>query len=349
MRKSKKPIPRARLAGNEKICIHGPLHLGDSVMSIPFVRNLKTRFPKTKITLITKKGLAALWRGQPYADRIRLCASTPEALSKLSPWLKKQRFALSFLLATGEDVAEAHFGAAVPIRIGYDFWDSGRLLTHFISTTGFPTDPKLTRKQMVRNYLDLLETISVKPRFFRPRILKVKKNAARPKQTAIGIAPGASFGPSKRWPAEFYHELALRLSKTLKNKIILLGSRQDRLISKPMFDRFNSERILNQMGRTDLGELIEWILKCRLIVANDSGISHLSNALGVPTVTLFGSSSPAWTRPLDPRSEVITRSLPCSPCFQPVCPLGHTRCLKKISVDKVLSVIMRKFKGLKPS
>ncbi len=330
----------------KNICVHAPLHLGDSVMSIPFVQTLRTHFPRTHITLVAKKELAALWRGQPYADKIRSCASTPEALSKLSPWLKTQRFDLSFLLATGKEVAEAHFEAGVPIRIGFDFWNRGHLLTHFIPTTGFPTDPKLTRKHMVRNYLDLLKKISITSRFFRPRILKVRKNAAKPKRTAIGIAPGASFGPSKRWPAEFYHELVSRLSETLENKIILLGSRQDRLISKPMFDHFNSERIINQMGRTNLDELIEWILRCHLVVANDSGISHLSNALGVPTVSVFGSSSPAWTRPLDPRSKVITLALPCSPCFQPVCPLGHTQCLKGISVDKVLSVVLKKFKTI---
>ncbi len=332
----------------KNICIHSPLHLGDSVMSLPFVQTLRAHFPRTRITLVVKKELAALWRGQPYADQIRSCTSTPQELSKLSPWLKKQRFDLSFLLATGEEVAQAHFEAGVPIRIGFDFWNRGHFLTHFIPTNGFPTDPKLTRKHMVQNYLDLLKKISIKPRFFRPKIFKVKKSPAKSGQTAIGIAPGASYGPSKRWPDELFHELALRLSETLENKIILLGSPEDRLLSKRVFDRFHSEHILNQMGRTDLNELMEWILQCRLVVANDSGVSHLSNALGVPTITLFGSSSPAWTRPLDPRSKVITLSLPCSPCFQPVCPLGHTQCLKGISVDKVLPIIVRKFKRVKP-
>jgi len=333
--------PPVTLRGTENICIHSPLHLGDSVMSIPFLQNLKNRFPKAKITLIAKTELATLWHGQPYVDNIRKCTSTPKELSKLPQWLRKERFDLSFLLATGKDVARAHFKAGIPLRIGYDFWNRGYLLTHLIKTTGYPTDPKLTRKHMVKNYLDLLERISIQPKFSRPRILKEKKGH---NQTMIGIAPGASFGPSKRWPAEFYHKLILKLSKTFEGKIILLGSSEDRHLLKPVFGRLNSKRVINRIGETNLDELMKWILKCKLVIANDSGISHLANALGVPTITLFGSSSPVWTRPLESRSKVIALSLPCSPCFQSVCPLQHTRCLKEISVDKVLSLVTRRLK-----
>jgi len=340
------------LRGTENICVHAPLHLGDSVMSIPFVQTLRTHFPRTRITLVVKSELAALWRGQPYADKIRSCASTPEALSKLSPWLKKQRFDLSFLLATGEDVARAHFQADVPLRIGHDFWRRAPFLTHFISTNGYPTDPNLVRRHKVQNYLDLLEIFSIKPLLSHPRIFLQRKKKEKmmemlrvfglnPDQKVLGIAPGTAAGPSTRWPAESFRRLTVRLAKTRSHKIVLLGSMGDWLLSGSSFDRFNTKRIINQMGRTNLDELIGWILRCELVVANDSGISHLSNALCVPTVTLFGSSSPVWTGPLDPRSEVITLSLPCSPCFQPVCPLKHTHCLKNISAEHVFGVVQR--------
>lgn len=337
----KTPSSIIKLNGKEKICIHAPLHLGDSVMSLPFLKNLRSHYPKIKITLITTTKLAALWRYQPYINEIWTCDSSAKELLKLSLRLKRNLFDAVFLLATGEDVAEVYFKAGIPIRIGYDFWGRGQLLTHYIPTAGFPTDPNLTKKHMVQNYLDLLILISIKPKFYKPKIFWTKKiKPANAEPFRIGVAPGASFGPSKRWPAESFLELCLKLCKVYE-RIILLGSKEDLLQSTSFFSRVASKQIKNQMGRTTLNQLIEWILRCKLVVANDSGISHLANALGVPTITLFGSSSPTWTKPLDPRSKVISLALPCSPCFDRICRFGHTRCLNRISVNRVYRAARR--------
>ena len=348
------------LRGTENICIHSPLHLGDSVMSLPFVQSLRTHFPQARITVISKKELAGLWKNSSCVDSIHLCSSNPKGLAMLPKWLKKSKFDASILLATGEDVARAHFQANVPLRIGHDFWQRAPFLTHFISTNGYPTDPNLVRRHKVQNYLDLLKIFSIKPLLSHPRIFPQRKKKEKmmeklrtlsldPDQKVIGIAPGTAAGPSTRWPAESFRRLTVRLAKKIHgHKIVLLGSMGDWLLSGSSFDRFNSKRIINQMGRTNMDELIEWILQCHLVVANDSGISNLSNALGVPTITLFGSSSPVWTGPLDSRSKVISSSLPCSPCFEPVCPLGHTRCLKEISVDQVFRSIVERLKTSDP-
>ncbi len=341
MRKKNKPLLHIQLKGDEKICIHAPLHLGDSVLSIPLVQNLKELHPRSKITLVVKKELADLWKRQSHRNRLRICDSTVKSLEMLTQWLKKERFDLSFILATGEDVAQAYYQAGIPIRIGYDFWGRGHFLSHCIKTDGTPTDPKLTRKHLVQNYLDLLKIASIKPRFLRPTLPDVNKKNRIQRKSMIGIAPGASFGPAKRWPAESFRELAFKIPGTLKKKIVLLGSANDRISLKPLTSQLRSKRILNQIGKTNLNELMKWISKCSLIIANDSGISHLSNALGVPTVTLFGSSSPTWTRPLDPRSKVVTLSLPCSPCFQSACPLMHTQCLRNLSVNLVFDNVLK--------
>ena len=314
-------------------------------MSLPLAQNLKMNFPQAVITVISKKELAALWK-HSRVDNILLCSSNSKELAILTKQLKKLAFDISILLATGEDVARAHFQADVPIRIGYDFWGRGHLLTHFIPTNGSPTALELTQNHMVNNYLNLLKLLLIKPRYVIPKISsRAGKNSAKHKQEFIGIAPGATFGPSKQWPLESFHKLVTIFLNKPKIKILFLGSKEDHLISRSVFEKLNLKLIINQMGKTNVNQLIGWISRCKVIVANDSGISHLANALGVPTVTLFGSSSPVWTRPLDPRSEVITLSLPCSPCFQPVCPLGHTYCLKKISVSRVLNSCIRIING----
>jgi heptosyltransferase-2 len=71
---------------------------------------------------------------------------------------------------------------------------------------------------------------------------------------------------------------------------------------------------------------------------------HAAAAVGTPTVALFGSTSPNWTRPIGAGHEVIYKSLECSPCFQKTCPIGY-KCLQAISVDEVFRAVLKKLKN----
>lgn len=315
-------------------------------MSIPLTQRLKEQFPKAKIILITKKDLLAVWKMVPFVDQIWLWSNKFETLQMFSRRLKKENIDVSILLGTNKDAAcGAHFLAEIPMRIGYDFLDRKIFLTHFIPTEGFPYEPKLTRSHLSDNYLQLLKFISVVPKHVNPQLLlgrtqileakkKIKKIGLTDQHHIIGVAPGAGYGPAKQWPWRSYKILIEKLMSRPDTKAILFGSTKDLIASRSAFNSL-TDGVVNLIGKTTLEEAIQLISQCHVFLSNDSGLAHVATALGIPTLTLFGSTNPVWTRPQGEHSKIIRIPLPCSPCYQSQCPLGHTKCLKDISVDHV--------------
>ena len=137
------------------------------------------------------------------------------------------------------------------------------------------------------------------------------------------LCPGAEYGPAKRWP--YFKELAARLGP----QAVVLGSPGDLESSAGIPGT-------NLVGKTTLDEAIDLIAGARAVISNDSGLMHVAAATGTPLVALFGSSSPERTPPLSPKARVLWLRVECSPCFARVCPLGHFKCMKELSVERVL-------------
>jgi heptosyltransferase-2 len=156
----------------------------------------------------------------------------------------------------------------------------------------------------------------------------------------VVLAPGAAYGPAKRWPMERFEEVAQALdAKGIP--VVVMGSPRDEVSARPLVEA--GARSL--VGRTSLLEAVAVLQRCRVLVTNDSGALHLARAAGVPSVAVFGSSSPAWTGPAPDEGDVLHRDLPCSPCFRRRCPLAgeeHLRCLREITTADVMAAVERR-------
>jgi heptosyltransferase-2 len=157
------------------------------------------------------------------------------------------------------------------------------------------------------------------------------------------FAPGAEYGPAKRWPSSHFAELAIKiLSSDLHSQIIILGSKADHIIGQEIQTHGKStERIHNWCGSIDLEEAMAVIRQCTQVVSNDSGLMHIAAALSIPQIALFGSSNPLHTPPLSEQAQVVWLQLPCSPCYQRTCPLGHLDCLKQIEPQQVYTMLLK--------
>ncbi len=152
----------------------------------------------------------------------------------------------------------------------------------------------------------------------------------------IGLNPGASFGSSKCWPAEYFARLAEMLQEALHCKILLLVGPGEESIAQTIVDASRASIINTGTERVDLADLKPLIKRCDFLVTNDTGPRHYAAAFDVPHVVLMGPTNAQYTNANLEHTKVLQRDLPCVPCHKKVCPLGHHACMREITPESVM-------------
>jgi heptosyltransferase-2 len=153
------------------------------------------------------------------------------------------------------------------------------------------------------------------------------------------MMPGAEYGAAKCWPLEYYGQLARELADS-GYSVWLLGSRSDRASGQTIVEASRGAAI-NLCGQTQLEDTIDLLSIARRAVTNDSGLMHIAAAVGCHVVAIFGSSNPEYTPPLTDRCSVHYLGLDCSPCMARECPLGHFRCMKDLTPDRIIGDVVQ--------
>jgi heptosyltransferase-2 len=153
----------------------------------------------------------------------------------------------------------------------------------------------------------------------------------------IALAPGA-VGPSKRWPATAYAELAQRLTAE-GYRVWIIGGPHERPLAAEIGG--SPQGAIRDLTGPDLRNAILALAATAVAVSNDSGLLHVAAALGTPAIGIFGPTSPFHWAPLNPLSAVIesAEALSCRPCHRPVCRVRHHLCMRGIAVEQVLEAV----------
>jgi heptosyltransferase-2 len=160
-----------------------------------------------------------------------------------------------------------------------------------------------------------------------------------PHTPVLALCPGAEYGSAKRWPAEYFAEVAT-WALVQDWEVWLFGSGKDVEVTQQI-NQLTAHRCLDLGGQTTLAEAIDLMALSTAAVTNDSGLMHIAAALDLPLIALFGSSDPHHTPPMKAYADILYLGLSCSPCFKRECPLGHFKCMRDMTPESVIVLLQR--------
>lgn len=330
------------MATSQKILIVGPAWIGDMVMAQSLFITLKQRYPDCEIDVLAPAWSQALLARMP---EVRAAIEMPlghgefgfSARRRLGIELRANRYDQAIVLPRSWKSALVPFFARIPQRTGY----RGEFRYGLLNDIR-PLDKNVLTQTVQRQVaLGLAPDATLPPVIPQPtlrmegvqrdwllRILNLYTD--RP---IVALLPGAEYGPAKRWPVEYYAWLARRLVKD-GYAIWVFGSEKEKPLGEIIVNGLGAEAV-NLCGRTRLVDASDLLSLAQVAVTNDSGLMHVTAAMGVRVIAIYGSSSPDYTPPLTDKADIVYLRLECSPCFQRECPLGHTNCLKQITVEDI--------------
>jgi heptosyltransferase-2 len=329
-----------------------PQWIGDAVMTEPLLRRLHGR--GERLTVGALPWVAPVYRAMPQVAEV---IEFPFAHGGLQWQARRElaaslrgRFDAAYVCPNSLKSALIPWWAGIPKRVGY----RGEARIGILNQR-LPNPSKGERPPMVAFYSALSGETDLAADRPQLRLDRAVRGAAL---QALGLqaqgyyvfAPGAEYGPAKRWPASHFASLAAQLSLP----VVLLGSGKEAALCADIAAQaqaLGARTLQDLSGRTSLDQALAVIAEARAMVSNDSGLMHVAAAFATPQVAVFGSSSPLHTPPLSERAQVIWLKndasyqppLDCAPCFQRECPLGHTRCLVDIAPGRVIAFLQGSF------
>jgi heptosyltransferase-2 len=333
-------------SGGERILVVGPSWVGDMVMAQSLFMTLKARHPGCRLGVVAPGwSLPVLERMAEVDEAIALDVGHGEFGWKVRREVARSlrgRFDRAIVLPRSWKSALVPCLARIPRRVGFTGEQRYGLLNERRRLDKAVLDQ--TVKRFVALGLPADEAATGHFAIPQPRLEVDAGNQAELRERlglspgpAIGMMPGAEYGPAKQWPIEHFRTLAEALVAE-GFAVRVLGGPKDAEAGDAIAAGLSG--VHNLCGKTRLADAVDLLADCRQVITNDSGLMHVAAAVGTRVHALYGSSSPAYTPPLTDSAEIHTLGLDCSPCFARTCPLGHTRCLVDLSPERLLAAVL---------
>lgn len=324
--------------------------VGDAVMSVPALRELRRLFPRARLTLATRPWAEGIFAGVDFIDDFLVTGDgsgrMAAVLREAREW-RARRFDLAVLLPNSFAPALVAALARVPLRVGYATQGRTPLLTHRVGVPEWRG-----RRHEVFYYLQLVAELErqlygasaieehepnislhvTEERSYEARHI-LHDFGVRSHCPLVAICPGSTNSRAKRWPAERFAAVGDLLYEKLDANVVLVGAAEEVGISEEVARHMRVAPIV-LTGRTELAQTAAVLKASDLLVTNDTGPAHVAAAVGCPVVIIFGPTNPVTTRPFSDAAEVVRRPPDCAPCMLRDCPIDH-RCMTAITPEEV--------------
>jgi heptosyltransferase-2 len=319
----------------ERVLVRAPNWIGDVVLSLPALRDLRRCFPAARLEVLARPWVGEVYRAVPEVDAVVESHGHAADVQAL-----RGRHDLGVLLPNSFGTALVLWRAGMPERWGYATDGRGPLLTRRCRVPA-----GVRGRSQVYYYRAMLEGLGLSVDGPADASLACPEGwAARGRALLgregpwIGVNPGAFYGTAKRWLPERFAAAADLVARRTGAGVAIVGAAAERPVGEAIAEQLRApSRVL--CGETTLGDLVGVLKHVQVLLTNDSGPMHLAAALGTPLVAVFGSTDWAETSPVSARARVVREETACAPCLLRECPIDH-RCMTRVGVDRVATAAL---------
>lgn len=311
-------------------------NIGDAILTLPVVDELRAYLPQAEITVLTGPRPSELFEDNPYIKKVIIYDKHSFLSRKLGLLrmldnekfdvvvdLRNSLFGL-FLRATYKTSAFLRIPASVKHmrqRHLYKIRDIGKVLG-LVKTD-------LLHRSLAQYQTDAISIDNI-----------LKENRISPDEKIIIIAAGAR-SSTKRWPKEKFVELIEALDKEYEARFILIGDQGDASINQYIAGK-SKVPVVDLSAKTTLKQAAVLLKRSAILITNDSANLHLASYLGTPVVAIFGPTDDLKYGPWSGNCRVVKKEIFCRPCRKAHCRYATLECLKRVSPEEVL----RQVKGV---
>lgn len=323
-----------------RIVLYQTAFLGDLILTTPLIESIKSIFPESHLTVISKPFGKDVFKNNPFVDSLILFDKKKQSTF----WLIKQlykKYDIAISPHRSHRASYILFLSKIPKRVGFDksgfsFLYTDRMVHKFDGTHEIDRNLSLLKvfpeysedkiKRYPNLYLDNKED-----EFYKSLNIEEKKY--------VVIAPGSKW-PTKRWTAEGYFKVAEVLSK--KINVVFIGSEEDVGFTNEILSLGKID-VINLVGKTTLRESFSIIKHARLLISNDSSPIHMATSFNVPVIDIYGPTVKDFGfYPYRNGIVIEIENLSCRPCGlhgHKICPIKTHECMKNIKPDTILDSV----------
>ncbi len=331
-------------------------HIGDFILSLPAIRLLKDAWPHGHFTIVCSPTNSSLAKACGYFDEVKeynffaqLSQDVKKAdMSKFSNISDVVGEAYDIAIDLRHDQDTRPILAFVDAKIKAGYQTHGKQFVPLdVSLPPIPERSGLHKSpHNIRRLMLLCSHVinSVKPLVFDAGAALISAGNEEflwaGAEYAI-LAPGGGT-LAKKWPAERFAELAVRIAKHHNLKIVVLGGAQEKEYGEAVAGALPEGQVFDLTGGLPLVDMAKVSAGARIFVGTDTGATQLAALLGTPTVAVFsGVADVNLWQPVGAKVEIVRRPIPCSPCYIAKienCVQGHA-CMNDIQVDHVYTSV----------